>query len=185
MSYIPINIPPINFVSTPSYSPPSKIVPPTVVKIEEEKAIDYVGPDTLLPEKKLSSPPEFVDLNFPDNVKERATVIWHLAALNGKRGMNRRLCILYAFITAHDELGIAIAPQLVATELGLPITSVQRALSLCNPLTTGYTPRKAVTYNTAIDLIPSYAEKLSIPREFRARWPEISGVVTNVPHWAM
>lgn len=151
-------LPPVDMVKTRPTEPEHPSPP-----LEESKC-EYAATDLTehIREKKLAPPPEFATYNFPDVVKERATVIWHGARLGSKRGKNRVRGLFFSLLSAHGQLGIVAVPNQIAKIVGLPTNMMQAAQKSCSVIRTGFDTEATTIYHTAVDFLPTYAGQLGI-----------------------
>jgi transcription initiation factor TFIIIB Brf1 subunit/transcription initiation factor TFIIB len=101
--------------------------------------------------------------NFPDDIKNKANMIFNTMTYRVRRKKNRQQLLFYCIYTAHLELGKDVNPISLGKEFGLTNGQVQKTDSMFSPLQTGYQPPSTVI--TPMKYLPSYCEKMGLSKE--------------------
>lgn len=84
--------------------------------------------------------PDLKGYPFPDDIKNKADVIYNKMKYQVRRGKIRFQMLFFCIYCAHIELGIDVNPIQLGAQFGLTSGEVQKCDSLFSPLQTGYKP---------------------------------------------
>jgi transcription initiation factor TFIIIB Brf1 subunit/transcription initiation factor TFIIB len=94
-----------------------------------------------------------------------ANDIYQQLNLTTKRGRQRRKLIFYCVIKAYRELGIVCDPKVVAKEVGIKTTDINKAMNIGNEYSRLSGNNNNGFYHKPQDFIPEYCKQLMIPED--------------------
>ena len=100
---------------------------------------------------------------FPDDIKNKADVIYNKMIYRVRRGKIRSQMLFFCVYCAHLELDRDVDPVDLGNLFGLSQGEVQRCDSIFSPLQTGYRPPSTDT--SPLRYLPGYCQKMDLSEE--------------------
>jgi transcription initiation factor TFIIIB Brf1 subunit/transcription initiation factor TFIIB len=107
--------------------------------------------------------PDLKHLMFPDDIKNRADLIYNQMAHRVRRGKIRSQLLFWCVYQAHRELGRKADPIGLGAKFGLTQGDVSKCDSIFSELQTGYRP--PVSTASPIQYLPDYCARLGIQHD--------------------
>jgi transcription initiation factor TFIIIB Brf1 subunit/transcription initiation factor TFIIB len=107
--------------------------------------------------------PDMKDMEFPDDIKQRANNIYQNMHPRILRRERRMLAIFYCIYIAHFEIKNAADPNKIATLVNIKTRDITRALSSFSEVQTGYSTKQI--FQTAKDFISDFCDRLKLSKD--------------------
>ena len=107
--------------------------------------------------------PDLKPYPFPDEIKNKADVIYNKMIYRVRRGKIRNQMLFFCVYCAHLELNRDINPIQLGSQFGLTPGEVQRCDSIFSPLQTGYRPPS--TNTSPLRYLPEYCKEMELSEE--------------------
>lgn len=98
-------------------------------------------------------------LNVGEDVKQEAEKFFQHLGNTVKKGKRRRKLIFYCLFNAFIALGQAKDPKIVAKMVGIPITDMNKAFSMC--------AGSATVFHSPLEFLPQYADLVQLDSSCR------------------
>jgi hypothetical protein len=107
--------------------------------------------------------PDLKNFTFPDDIKNRADLIYNQMAHRVRRGKIRNQLLFWCVYQAYRELGRQADPIGLGAKFGLNQGDVSKCDSIFSELQTGYRPPASTT--SPIQYLPDYCARLGIQHD--------------------
>ncbi|CAH6420662.1 Transcription initiation factor TFIIB [uncultured virus] len=107
--------------------------------------------------------PDLKPYPFPDDIKNKADVIYNKMIYRVRRGKIRNQMLFFCVYCAHLELDRDVNPVQLGAQFGLTSGEVQRCDSIFSPLQTGYRPPS--TNTSPLRYLPDYCQNMELSEE--------------------
>jgi transcription initiation factor TFIIIB Brf1 subunit/transcription initiation factor TFIIB len=106
---------------------------------------------------------DMLEMKFPDDIKQRANLIYQKMSPRILRRDRKMLGIFYCIYSAHKEIKNCANPQDIADLVGIDHRDITRAISVFSEVQTGYKPPQL--FQTARNFIPDICEQLNLSND--------------------